>query len=115
MDRAKLLEIVRTEFHKHRFDYYHESVPNSVRKNVVPGCTICKVRLHTMGQFVDHLEAKVMAAIEREVSDPSKTVNRPYCLPVALHSKGLASAGADGKILAPLHSPPKEILLHLVK
>jgi hypothetical protein len=89
MDREKLLEVVRVEFHKHRFDYYEESVPNSNRKNTVPGCTICKVRLQTISQFVDHLEAKVTTAVEREFSDRSKTVNRPYVLPVALHKISL--------------------------
>jgi hypothetical protein len=85
MDRAKLLEIVRSEFHKHRFDFYAESVPHSNRPVIVPGCPLCKVRLQTVSQFVDHLCEKVQAAVEREFSDPSKTVNRPYHLPVALH------------------------------
>jgi hypothetical protein len=83
MNRAKLLEVVRVEFHKHRFDFFSQSVPNSNRPVVVPGCSVCRVRLQTVPQFVDHLEAKVKAAIEREFSDPSK--NRPYYLPVALH------------------------------
>jgi hypothetical protein len=95
MDRAKLLEIVRTEFHKHSFDYYAESVPNSNRKNVVPGCTICHVRLHTTGQFVDHLEAKVTAAIERELTGScNPSVIR---FPVALHRIGLVSKNTQSQ------------------
>jgi hypothetical protein len=90
MDRAKLLEIVRAEFHKHRFDYYAESVPNSNRQNTVPGCPFCRVRLQTVSQFVDHLCEKVQAAVEHEFSDPSKTMNRPYHLPVALHQISLS-------------------------
>lgn len=84
MDRTRILEIVRAEFHKHHFDYYAESVSGSNRKNTVPGCTICKVRLHTVSQFVDHLEAKVEAAFEREFArsdDPARVI--PF--PVALH------------------------------
>lgn len=96
IDQAKLLEIVRTEFRKHRFDYYEESVSNSNRKNVVPGCTICKVRLHTTGQFVDHLEAKVIVAIERELSEPSKKMNQPYILlPVALQEISIPREGSQ--------------------
>jgi hypothetical protein len=34
---------------------------------VVPGCSICKVRLQTVGQFTDHLCEKVLAAVERAV------------------------------------------------
>jgi hypothetical protein len=90
MDRAKLLEVVRVEFHKHNFDYYAESVPNSNRKNTVPGCPPCKVRLQTVSQFVDHLCEKVQAAVEREFSVPSEIASRPYHLPVALHKISLA-------------------------
>ena len=89
-ERAKILEIVRTEFHKHRFDYYAEPVPNSNRKNIVPGCSVCRVRAQTVSQYVDHLEERVIAAIEQELSNRGNTVNRPYCLPIALHKISLA-------------------------
>jgi hypothetical protein len=79
MDRAKLLEVVRAEFHKHSFGYYAESVPNSNRKNTVPGCPYCKVRLQTVSQFVDHLEEKVIAAIERE-SSRSNACQVPFAM-----------------------------------
>ena len=89
-ERARIHAIVRAEFHKHRFDYYAESIPNSNRKNTVPGCPFCRVVLQTVSQFVDHLCEKVEAAFEREFSDPSKTMNRPYHLPVALHKISLS-------------------------
>jgi hypothetical protein len=90
MDRAKLLEAVRVEFHKHHFDYYAETVPNSNRKNTVPGCPVCKVRLQTVSQFVDHLSVKVQAAVEREFSRSDDSANAAYRLPVALHGIPLA-------------------------
>jgi len=34
---------------------------------VVPGCSICKTRLQTVNQFIDHLCANVLAAVEREL------------------------------------------------
>lgn len=84
MDRPKLLEVVRTEFHKHRFDFYAESVPNSNRKVTVPGCPVCRVRAQTVSQYVDHLEQRVIAAVDREFSNSSDTANVvPF--PVALH------------------------------
>lgn len=86
MDREKLLGIVRAEFHKHRFDYYQESVSGSRRQNTVPGCTICKARLHTLGQFVDHLEEKVAAAVEREFLRSSV-----HQIPIAMNRISLPS------------------------
>jgi hypothetical protein len=44
----------------------------------------CRVRLQTVPQFVDHLEAKVIAAIEREFSSSNDTAN-VIRFPVALH------------------------------
>jgi hypothetical protein len=85
VDRAKLLEVVSIEFHKHNFDSFAESMPNSNRPVIVPGCPICRVRAQTVSQFVDHLCEKVQAAVEREFSDPSKTAIRSYPFPVALH------------------------------
>jgi hypothetical protein len=76
MDRARILEIVRLEFHEHRFDFFAEPVPSSNRPVTVPACPLCRVRLQTVPQFVDHLCEKVQAAVEREFYDPSKTVNR---------------------------------------
>lgn len=91
IDRTKLLEIVRVEFHKHRFDYYQESVPGSRRQNTVPGCTICRTRLHTLGQFVDHLEEKVAAAIELEFSRSGDTASI-HRIPVALSRISLGNS-----------------------
>ena len=91
MDRARILEVVRNEFHKHRFDFYQESVPGSRRPITVPGCTICKMRVNTMSQFVDHLEEKVAAAVERELSRSSNTENAACRFPVAINRIPLPS------------------------
>jgi hypothetical protein len=83
-ERVRIRAIVKAEFTKHRFDYFAESVPNSNRPIVVPGCSLCRVRLQTVPQFVDHLCEKVEAAFEREFA--GSTVNPAYPFPVALHN-----------------------------
>lgn len=50
---------------------------------VVPGCSLCKVRLQTVSQYSDHLCERVQAAVDRQFAlDDSATQNR---FPMALH------------------------------
>jgi hypothetical protein len=70
MDRARILEIVRAEFGKHHFDTFVENPPSIAQGGqgvVVPGCVNCKVRLHTVEQFVSHLSERVQEAVRREL------------------------------------------------
>lgn len=65
---AKIAEAVRAEFQKHKFDVFVDNPPSMAQGGkgvVVFGCVICKVRLNTTGQFVEHLEEKVHEAIVR--------------------------------------------------
>jgi hypothetical protein len=67
-ERARLHAIVKAEFARHRWDTFVDEPPSMAqggRGVVVPGCSICKVRLQTVGQYTEHLAAKVEEAIER--------------------------------------------------
>ena len=66
IDGEKLTVAVRTEFHKHTWDTFVDEPPSIARGGkgvVVPGCPKCRVRLNTVGQFVDHLTAAVLQAV----------------------------------------------------
>jgi hypothetical protein len=67
-ERARIQAIVKEEFAKHRWDTFVDEPPSMAqggRGVVVPGCSICKARLQTVGQYTEHLAAKVWEAIER--------------------------------------------------
>ena len=81
-ERARLHTIVKREFAKHRWDTFVDEPPSMARGGrgvVVPGCSICRVRLQTVSQFTDHLCEKVEAALDREFA------LYPARLPIALH------------------------------
>jgi hypothetical protein len=86
-ERVQLRAIVKAEFAKHRFDSFVDEPPSigyGGRGVVVPGCSMCRVRLQTTGQFVDHLCEKVQAAVDPEFSSATDTMN-PANFPIALH------------------------------
>jgi len=63
---AKIAEAIRAEFQKHRFDTFIDEPPSVAQGGkgvVVPGCTVCKVRLQTNEQFMQHVAEKVCAVI----------------------------------------------------
>lgn len=67
-EREGITRAVRAEFQRHEFDVHVENRPSMAQGDkgvVVPGCAICKTRIHATEQFVAHLEGKVCAAIER--------------------------------------------------
>lgn len=81
-EKKRLHAIIRAEFGKHRWDTFVDEPLSMARGGkgvVVPGCSMCKVRLQTVSQFTDHLCEKVQAAVDREFA--------PYSvrLPIALH------------------------------
>ncbi|HXW55544.1 MAG TPA: hypothetical protein VEJ67_07345 [Candidatus Cybelea sp.] len=68
-ETARLKTIVKAEFAKHRWDTFCDNPPSMAQGGsgvVVPGCSLCTVRLQTVNQFTDHLAAKVWEAIEKE-------------------------------------------------
>jgi hypothetical protein len=71
-----VIAIIQVEMERHRFDTYVEDPPSLAlggRGVVVPGCSICKVRLSTVGQFVDHLTKSVVQAINEAARQPAET------------------------------------------
>jgi len=68
--KARFCEVMKAEFAKHRWDTFVDEPPGMAQGGsgvVVPGCSICKTRLQTVNQFIDHLCANVLAAVEREL------------------------------------------------
>jgi len=67
IDREKTLEVVRSEFQKHRFGTFMDeplSVAQGGKGVVVPGCSVCQVRMETVEQFMRHVLTKVSVVIE---------------------------------------------------
>lgn len=67
-EKERTVTAVVREFRSHRFDTFVENPPSIAqdgRSVVVPGCVQCKTRIHTTGQFVEHLLEHVKKVIER--------------------------------------------------
>jgi hypothetical protein len=65
--RRDIIAAVRAEFGRHKFDTFVDNPPSTAQGGkgvVVPGCSICKVRMETDAQFVRHVEEKVCKVIE---------------------------------------------------
>jgi len=94
------------EMSRHRFDTYldNSSGTKDNRGVVVPGCTLCRVRLNTISQFVDHLTEQVERAIRIvAMDDPGQTVEAALCTeigkapwPMKEMTKDLADLIAEG-------------------
>ena len=77
-----VIAIIRAEMGRHKFDTYVEDPPSIAeggRGVVVPGCSFCKMRLSTVGQFVDHLTKSVVLAINEAVREPAETAESALC------------------------------------
>jgi len=77
-----IIAIIQTEMRQHKFDTYVEDPPSIAqggRGVAVPGCSICKVRLSTVDQFVDHLTKSVVLAINEAVRGPGETAESALC------------------------------------
>jgi len=82
MNIETLIAVVKAEMSRHRFDTYLDNSPATKdnRGIVVPGCTLCRVRLNTISQFVDHLTEQVERAIRiATVDEPGQTVEAALC------------------------------------
>ena len=85
-DRARLRAAVKAEFSRHRWDTFVDEPPSIAqggRGVVVPGCSMCKVRLQTVSQYTDHLCEKVQAAVDGQFALDYSTY--PAHFPIALH------------------------------
>ena len=86
-----IIAIIQAEMRRHKFDTYVDEPPivaQGGRGVVVPGCSICKVRLSTVGQFVDHLTKSVVQAINETVREPGETAESALCNRI---SRGVAN------------------------
>lgn len=71
-DAKQIIGAVRAEFQRHKLDTFVDNPPaiaHGGKGVVVPGCAICKVRLNTTEQFMQHVEMKVAAVIATNASE----------------------------------------------
>jgi len=77
-----IIAIIRAERGRHNFDTYVDDPPSIAqggRGVVVAGCSICKVRLSTVSQFVDHLTKAVVLAVHEAAREPEETAEAALC------------------------------------
>jgi len=63
MNKQDLLRALQTEIRRHDFDTFVDNPPSVAQGGkgvVVPGCTVCKKRINTSGQFADHIANDVV-------------------------------------------------------
>jgi len=77
-----VIAIIRAEMSRHKFDTYVDDPPSIAqygRGTVVSGCSICRMRLSTVGQFVDHLTKSVVLAVHEAAREPEETAEAALC------------------------------------
>jgi hypothetical protein len=75
MLKSNLLAALRTELHRHDFSHFVENPPSVAQGGkgvVVPGCPMCKKRINTTPQFLDHLADDAMPALLNRLSASSR-------------------------------------------
>jgi hypothetical protein len=66
MLKSELLRAIQQEIQRHDFSHFVENPPSIAQGGkgvVVPGCPMCKKRINTMPQFLDHLADDAMPAL----------------------------------------------------
>ena len=74
MIKSDLLHLLQQEISKHDFSYFVENTPSVAQGGngvVVPGCSVCKVRINTMNSFVEHLANDVLPKFIDSLSRPT--------------------------------------------
>jgi len=77
-----VIAIIQAEMRRHKFDTYVDDPPSIAqcgRRAVVSGCSICRVRLSTVGQFVDHLTKSVVLAVQEAALEPGEAAEAALC------------------------------------
>jgi hypothetical protein len=77
-----IIAIIQAEMRRHKFDTYVDEPPSVAHGGkgvVVPGCSICRVRLNTAGQFVDHLSEAVVRAVHEVAREPAENAEAALC------------------------------------
>jgi hypothetical protein len=75
MLKSELLRAIQQEIHRHDFSHFVENPPSiaqGCKGVVVPGCPMCKKRINTMPQFLDHLADDAMPALIEKLSVDAK-------------------------------------------
>jgi len=65
-DKSSILQAAQNELKRHNWDTFVENPPSIAqggRGVVVPGCAVCKKRINTTSQFVEHLANDVLPGI----------------------------------------------------
>jgi hypothetical protein len=66
VQKSVLLAAIQKEIHRHDFSYFVDEPPSVAEGGkgvVVAGCPVCKKRINTMTQFLDHLTNDAMPAL----------------------------------------------------
>jgi hypothetical protein len=66
MLKSDLLRLLQQEIRRHGFDYFIDEPPSIAQGGkgvVVPGCPVCRKRLQSMTQFVEHLAVDVLPRV----------------------------------------------------
>jgi hypothetical protein len=66
MQESALLAAIHVEIQRHDFSHFIDEPPAIAEGGkgvVVPGCPVCKVRINTASQFLDHLANDAMPAL----------------------------------------------------
>jgi hypothetical protein len=69
MDKQALLRALQVEIQRHDLGTLMDE-PHSGHGVVVPGCSVCRKRLNTSSQFVDHLANDVLPAAIAKLDEP---------------------------------------------
>ena len=78
MQKSVLLAAIQREIQRHDLSYFVSEPPpvaQGGRGVVVSGCPICKKRINTMIQFLDHLTNDVMPALIHRLAAPKGQEN----------------------------------------
>jgi hypothetical protein len=71
MQKPALLAAIQAEIQRHDFSHFVDeppSVADGGKGVVVPGCPVCKIRINTTSQFLDHLANDAMPALLNRLS-----------------------------------------------
>jgi hypothetical protein len=74
MLKSELLAAIRHEIYRHDWSQFVDELPTIAqggRGVVMPGCPTCRVRINTMGEFLDHLANAMPTLLESLISNPN--------------------------------------------
>jgi hypothetical protein len=69
--RKEFIQELQKELGRHRKDYFTSA------GYVAPGCVLCKDRLNTNGQYLEHLLVDVLPGAVEKILNVAKTIPKP--------------------------------------